>query len=538
MYTEAGINIDKKLNSRKNLVTAVFIASIVLIFLLILQLLILTLSYDRVYDGVYLNNDQVSHLTRDELRTFISNKYNEPLKTATITITYNNLKWSIQTSDLNLLINEEKLADYLYAPGHTGSMFKRLADIVSIRMKKFQVDLFGSYSDFISYDRQKIDEIAERISKECYSDVIQHQLKVENNKVIITSGREGHQLPADKIRDTIINALNTRDSFNIDLREIAVVTKPAALNPDQLAGELYIPAVNARYVRRNNQIVIEPHQVGRKVNEAQLRSVISELEYNPDKSYTLDLIEIEPEIKAEDIKLPTFNDVLGQYTTRFSASEKNRNHNIALASSTINGYYLLPGEVFSFNQVVGDTTKQKGYLPAPTYVNGKLKDDYGGGVCQVSTTLYNAVINAGLEVVERHPHSMIVTYVPVGMDAAIATPYKDFKFKNNTAEPILITASTTSTSVTFKILGVNNNPGRKYTFETEILSQTDYKTVYQDDPTLDAGKTKVLQNGTPGYSVRTYRITYINGEKVKRELFSTSKYNPRNKIIARGTKNA
>lgn len=497
----------------------------------------MTLSYNKVYDGVYLNNDRVSHLTKEELRQFINNKYNEPLKTASITLTYNGMRWNIGAEDLKLLINEDKLIEQLYSPGHSGSIFRRLSDIVSIRMNKLQVDLFSDYSDLISYDQKKIDEIAERISKESYSEVIQHQVVVNNNKVVITSGREGHYLPVDKIKKTVIETLNKRDSFHVNLEDIAVITKPDALDPEKVAEDLYVPAENAQYVKKNNIIVIEPHKYGQRVNEAELNEIINELAFFSDKTYTLDLIEIEPEIKADNIKLPTFNDTLGEATTRFSAGDKNRNHNIALAASVINGTYLLPGEVFSFNEIVGDTTAAKGYKPAGTYVNGKLVDDYGGGVCQVSTTLYNAVINAGIDVVQRSAHSMTVSYVPLGMDAAIAMPYKDLKFKNNTSEPILITASTTTTSITFKIKGVNRNPNRRYEFDTEILSKTDYKTIYQDDPELEYGKTKVIQAGTPGYSVRTYKTTYINGEKVKRELFSTSKYTPRNRIVARGTKN-
>lgn len=524
-------------NKNKNKVmTVVFIILSIVIFLFILQTLILTLTYDKIYDGVFLNGERVSHLSKSELDIYLENKYNKPLQSSKLLLTFQDLQWSVTPDDIDLSINKDEIINKVYAPGHEGNIFNRLKDIVSLRMNNVYIDIFNESSTLITYDKDKVDSVAEKISKEGYSEVVEHNLSVNNSNVIITAGHNGYSIPADKISSKIITALNNTDSYKINFDDITITTEPKKLDASTIAEELYIPPVDASYKKTGKEIVISSHKSGQKVDTNKLANIVSELGSNPDETFTLELQSIEPSIKKDQVKLPGFSDVLGKKTTYFSTGDKNRNYNIALSSEFINGTYLLPGEVFSFNEFVGDTTADKGYKPAGSYLNGRVVDSYGGGVCQVSTTLYNAVIDAGLEIVERSPHSLTVGYVPLGLDAAIAYPYKDLKFKNNTSEPIQIFADTTNSSCTFRILGVNNNKNRKYEFTSKVLSKTDYQVSYVNDATLAKGRTKTLQSGSVGYNVQAYRTTYIDGVKVKTEEFTKSRYSPRNKIIARGTK--
>jgi len=145
--------------------------------------------------------------------------------------------------------------------------------------------------------------------------------------------------------------------------------------------------------------------------------------------------------------------VLGECTTKFTAKPKSRNENIRLAAKSLKGVVVKPGEVFSYNDTIGPTTKANGYQRAQVFVSGKKSYGYGGGVCQVSSTLFNAAENAGMEIVERHKHSLPVTYVPKGKDAATSHGSVDFRFKNTLSHPVMIESGVSETSVTIKIVG-------------------------------------------------------------------------------------
>jgi len=145
--------------------------------------------------------------------------------------------------------------------------------------------------------------------------------------------------------------------------------------------------------------------------------------------------------------------VLGECTSKFTAKPKSRNENIRLASKSLKGVVVQPGEVFSYNDTIGPTNKANGYQRAQIFVAGKKSYGYGGGVCQVSSTLFGAAESAGMEIVERHKHSLPVTYVPKGKDAATSHGSKDFRFKNTLPHPVTIEAGVSETSVTIKILG-------------------------------------------------------------------------------------
>jgi len=144
--------------------------------------------------------------------------------------------------------------------------------------------------------------------------------------------------------------------------------------------------------------------------------------------------------------------VLGEYTTKFGSKAKARNENISHAANSIKGTVIEPGEVFSYNKTIGPTTKENGYKMARIFVRGKKALGYGGGVCQVSSTLYNAAESAGMEIVERHSHSLPVEYVPKGKDAATSYGSVDLKFKNTSPNPVKIDTAVTENSVTVKIL--------------------------------------------------------------------------------------
>ncbi len=219
-------------------------------------------------------------------------------------------------------------------------------------------------------------------------------------------------------------------------------------------------------------------------------------------------------------------DLLGSYSTSYSTSTAARATNVRVAANYINGSIIYPGKTFSVVKTIKDRTIENGYQSAAEYSSGKVVDGIGGGVCQVSTTLYNAVINAELEIVERSPHSMVVAYVDVSRDAAIAGDYKDFKFKNNTDVPVYIAATADGSTLSFRIYGEETRPSnRKIKFESETLETIQPgEPKIEEDPTKPASYRVVTQSAHVGYKARLWKIIYIDDKETDRVQINSSVY--------------
>lgn len=246
----------------------------------------------------------------------------------------------------------------------------------------------------------------------------------------------------------------------------------------------------------------------------------------------------EPKITAEDNAYIT--DLIGTYYTTYNYSDPNRNNNLAVGCEYINGTILASGEIFSANAELGSQTAAGGYKMAGVYSNGKVEQGMAGGVCQVTSTLYNAAIMAELEIVERHPHSMTVGYVPLGRDAAVAGTYKDLKFKNSTEYPILIEAYAANGKLVMNIYGhEEHSAGRKVEYET-VYEATIPKPaeIVKEDPEKPEGEREITSKGRTGSKVSIYKKVYQNGSQISREWFSSSSYRAVADEVTVGTKKA
>ncbi len=255
---------------------------------------------------------------------------------------------------------------------------------------------------------------------------------------------------------------------------------------------------------------------------------------NADEVLELETVVTEPEGSAEELAYVT--DLLGSYTTSFSTSSSNRCKNLQSGAEHIDGTVLYPGEEFSAYEAVAPFTEENGYAMAGSYLNGEVVDSMGGGICQVSTTLYNAVLRAELEVTERSPHSMTVHYVDLSEDAAIAGTYKDFKFVNDTDYPIYIEAYTTSDKkITFNIYGKETrDSNRTISFESVTVSETAATTVLVDDASQPIGY-KSVSSGSTGYVAELYKIVKVNGVETERIKINKSTYKATNRVVTYGT---
>ncbi len=254
-----------------------------------------------------------------------------------------------------------------------------------------------------------------------------------------------------------------------------------------------------------------------------------------------DVIRITANVKVEQPKVSyeaaaKCKDKIGTFSTTFSAGNVNRSKNLANAARLINGSVLYPGETFSVHDTISPLTEENGYYEAASYNNGKVEDSLGGGVCQVSTTLYNAVLRAELEIAERSPHSMVVSYVKPSMDAAIAGDYKDFKFKNNTDVPVYIQGGTYGGTISFTIYGEETRSSdRKIRFESEV---TDTIQPGADKVTYDKTKPEsymtVTQEAHTGYKAKLWKIVTENGKEKKTQI-NSSTYSASPRYVTKGS---
>ena len=196
----------------------------------------------------------------------------------------------------------------------------------------------------------------------------------------------------------------------------------------------------------------------------------------------------------------------------------------------------MPGEIFSFNDVVGPRTAERGYKEAGTYVGNKIEPGIGGGICQVSTTIYRAAMKANLRSIERTNHSMAVGYAQPGLDATVSYGYLDYKFKNTYDFPIYIQGNTSGKVVTYSIYGDPSAlNGRTYDMASEILETIPPETKVVDDSSLPVGQEVTEGAGMTGYRARAYQITYENGSEVNREVVSTDTYASVGIVVKKGT---
>lgn len=338
-----------------------------------------------------------------------------------------------------------------------------------------------------------------------------------------------YMLGADLARTNITYDL----AFSVD-RDILVE------RVNEIAGNFTSGAVNASLSRENDEFVIIPGTPGYGVNVETTADKIIEAfgseSGNDIVTLPLEMGDIEPSLSEED--LAQITDVLGTFTTKYKSSGSSRCNNIRNACSKVNGTILMPGEEFSTLAVIAPFTIANGYKEAGSYAGGKVVQSVGGGICQVSTTLYNAVLFAELEVTNRRNHAMMVDYVKVGRDATVSSDSGiDFKFRNNTRYPIYIEGTTTSDkTITITIYGVDERPeGREVSYETDILETISPgpEAVYAD-PSQPVGFFET-QPAHTGYVADVYKIVTENGEEVSREVISHSSYKMTSKYAIVGT---
>ena len=360
------------------------------------------------------------------------------------------------------------------------------------------------------------------------------------NKTVLTeamrTGKQGNVIKRYKDR---IDLKKKGKTFQL---EMAMKEKTLKSTLETLCEPYNVEAKNASLKATGHGFKIIPEVEGCVVdNNKTAEQLISYIEKDWDKEsdikFEVTTKIAKPKYTTKDCKKVS-NEPMGTYTTNFTAGVVNRNANIKNGAEKLSDNVVYPGERFSCNEHLVPWTEDNGWRPAGTYSDGEVVDSLGGGICQVSSTFYNALLNAELKIVERYPHSMAVSYVPLSADAALAGDYKDLVFENNTDAPVYIQAHYSEGSITFNVYGHDTRAaGHKVEYESKTIKTIPITITTKKDPTKAAGTTETVP-GHVGYVAELYKITYEDGKQVSRELVHTSTYkmSPTTKII--GTKKA
>lgn len=301
-----------------------------------------------------------------------------------------------------------------------------------------------------------------------------------------------------------------------------------------------VKAKNSKLKLKNGTFKATKSRDGRAI---QVEDTVTVIAHDLKKDIADEPLEISAVVQVKKAKytkeqVSKCKDLLGSYSTSYATSTSARATNVKTAAEYINGTIVYPGKTFSTIKTIKDRTEENGYQAASEYSSGKVVEGIGGGVCQVSTTLYNAVINAELEIVERSPHSMVVSYVDVSRDAAISGDYKDFKFKNNTEVPVYIAATADGATLSFRVYGEETRPeNRTIKFKSEILETIEPG---EAKVTVDSSKPKsyreVTQSAHVGYKAKLWKIVYVDGKRTEKVQLNSSVYAAEPEYVTVGKK--
>ena len=405
------------------------------------------------------------------------------------------------------------------------------AEALELLQNKYKTEIGGQVLTLYYEGEAEEGEEAEELKWEVPFVEIGAGYQVEEAvKAAYETGRAGSEAENKKVGKTLL-----KDGVDIEV-PYTYDSKLMDAKLAEIAEEFDREAEDSTVTRKNGKFVITDEKDGLVMDKAKTLEAVAEVMETRMSGEALIVAEVtKPEVTAKDNEHVT--DLIGTFYTTFNNSDRNRNTNLAVGCNYINGTILAPGEVFSANVELGSQTAAGGYKMAGVYNNGKVEQGMAGGVCQVTTTLYNAALMAELEIVERHPHSMTVGYVPLGRDAAVAGNYKDLKFRNNTEHPIMIEAYAANGKLVMNIFGHEvHNAGRKVSFDT-VYEATVPKPAEKitEDPERPEGEREITSKGRTGSKVSVYK-TVTDGGKTKREWFSSSSYRAVADEVTVGTK--
>lgn len=439
------------------------IASIILAIFLIffLTFTIVNTKSNKIISNIFIQNYDISNLTQEDAVKKMNNIITSQIPEE-ITLKHNDYETSISTKELNIQFDTTTAVNDAYKVGRTSNLLQNDLTILETKLQRKQFSLK------LSLDTDTLKKQLQDISGKLPDKVKESSYYIEGSNLILTKGETGVVVDVDKTASEIIEQIQNLNVKNNSIEISTEEKSPSALDIDSIHSELYSEAKDAYFTQNPYAIFPSENGVDFAISIDEAKAMLQE----DKEEYAIPLKVLYPSVTTNMIGSEAFPNLLSQYSTSYSTRNQKRTTNLRLAANKINGTILMPGETFSYNKVVGERTIAAGYQEAPIYVSGKVVDGLGGGICQITTTLYNAVVYANLDIVERSNHQFVPSYAPASRDATVVYGSIDFKFKNNRDYPIKIVCSVQNGIANFQIYGLKTDNDYEVTISNRVTGTT------------------------------------------------------------------
>ena len=483
----------KKIEKKQQKINVLIIIGITFFIISIFSTIfaLININNSNIISGVKIENIDMSGLTAEEARSKLELIYKEKQE-KDIMLKYEEYETNINSELLDINYNIEEAVREAISFGKEKNIFANNYDIL------FALFGFKNIKVNMEINEEETKKTIEDIGTKLPGAVIEPEYIIENDNLIITKGKEGKQINIDEMVGLIQNEIyNLNFNNNPPIEIQTITTYPSKVNLEAIHQEIYKEAKDAYYTQNPYKVHPSENGLDFKVSMEEAQNLLA----NAQDTCTIPLKVTYPKISTNMVGSEAFPNLLSTFSTNYNANQTNRTTNLRLAANKINGTVLMPGQTFSYNKVVGNRTTAAGYKEAGTYVNGQIVDGVGGGICQITTTLYNAVLYANLDIVQRTNHQFIPSYSTASRDATVVYGAIDFQFKNNREYPIKIYCSVSGGIAKCNIFGVKT--ANDYVVQlTSRITSTTSNAIYSE----------------------AYKILKKNGTVVSTTLLSKDKY--------------
>lgn len=522
------VECSPKTKSKKviSIIVSLFIILFIMVFSVVFALF--NMNNEKILKGVSILGIDISNLTAEEAKNKVNNAIEERFKDENnnLILKIGENETSVTENTFNAKFDIDNAVIEAYNIGRNGNILTNNYSILFTKLLKKEI------KPKLYLDENLLSDTIKDINSKMKDAVVENSYYIEKNDLIIVKGKAGYKIKNEELKEKIYEQLSNIHT-NYQTIEIPVeYTEPDSIDIQKIHDEIYKEPKDA-YVEKNPTVVHpEVNGVDFKISIEEAKKLLEE----DKEEYTIPLKITKPKKTINNLGEEAFPDLLATFSTRFDGSNYNRNTNIKLAAQKVNGTVILPGEKFSFNTIVGSRTIEAGFKEGTAYIGGKVVPDVGGGVCQVSSTIYNTALLANLQIVERSNHMFTTGYVAASRDATVYYGSLDFIFKNSRKYPIKMVASANGGVCKVSIYGIKEEKEYEVIIQSKITSYINPTTIYKEDPTLEEGKEVVEQTAITGCRSEGYKILKLNGKIVSQTLLSKDTYKSRNKIVRRGTK--
>ena len=517
---------DEKSRKRKNKIKITIIIMLILVASIILFstiFAVMNIKSTKIPRGVHIAKIDFSNMTKEEAKSILEEIYSKKAENE-ILFKYEGFETTTTYEALEVEYQIDKAIDEAYNVGRKGNIIKDNWELIKAIFQQKEIELEATI------DEEMLNQIIQNINNSIEGAVVQpsYYRKEGEDKLIITEGKEGLKVNKEQIYKDVYELIKNQTDINIIKIPLENV-QPDKIDLQKIYEEIHKEVQDAYYTQ--NPFKVYPEVEGVDFDIENAKNIIA----GKKEQYEIPLIITKPNKTTKEIGTEAFPDLLATFSTQYQSSNVNRTTNLKLAADKINGIVLLPGEEFSYNKTVGERTVQAGFKEAAVFNAGRVENGLGGGICQISSTLYDAVVMADLDVTVRRNHQFVTSYVKAGADATVVWGSQDFKFKNTREYPIKITITVSGGVATAKIWGVKEEVEYDITIETKKTATIPYTTQYVQDSSLPEGQQKIVQSGSNGQKVEAYKVKRLNGQVISTTLLSKDTYNAMKKIVHVGT---